>query len=698
MKKHLFASSLLLTGVFAFSQNFMKTDYIKAKRVDRQGIPSFVSFKESSNIALSQSEMLLKEALETDSNNQLILQKSENDIFGSKHEFYKQYFKGIEVAYSSYRVHSKNGFITSINGSFSQINLSTNLSELKTPEQIYHIGLSKLGNDYALPEGFQSLTPNSKLMVLPASMSDLKTDRYTYVYTMVSFNQRNVEKVFLDAVNGNLLKKETILIGHQLKSYVPNQEQVEFITEIQQRIKQSRSFEKYLFDMGNADTRYSGSRSIDTEFDGTKYILKDDSRFINTVNFDNQDYLLVALFLAFGNTPDDIVNMASIFTDDDNNWTTAEFEADKNDGALEAHWAFAQAYDFLKEEYDRDGYDNQNSQVTSFVHTLFFGDGRNAAWMALEDLGYQGGFMFIGDGDYDPVAGTGQFDVLAGMDAISHEFSHGITNAASGLVYERESGALNEGFADIWGATIEAKKAPEKEKWLIGEDFVTVTPYAIRSLENPKLLQQPDTYMGTNWQDASEGCTPSSDNDNCGVHTNSGVLNHWYYLTVEGGAGTNDNGYNFDVQGMNIKKAADLVYSVQINYVAEQSKFADVRDFTIQEAEIMYGEDSPEVQTVKSAWCAVGVTTGEECDFMNVRELNQNEISIFPNPTTDIINVKSGNLNGKVLYNIYNMSGQKLMQSELSNNKINVSILPAGVYVLTIINENKTQNFKFVKK
>lgn len=699
MKKNLILGSLLLAGSIVFSQNYMRTDNIKVKRTDEQGVLKFVSFNKNANISLTNSKALLNEALQTDGNNSFELRKTETDVFGSTHETYDQYYKGIKVAYSSFRTHSTNGVITSANGLYSPVNIQTGLNELKTPEQIYQIGLSNLGTNYALPEEFQSLLPKSELMVLPKKMSEIQNDRFAYVFVLVSSNPGNVEKVFIDAVNGDILKKESILIKHSVKETVMTKEQSEYIDNIRQKSLAGRSFDKLTFDVGNADTRYSGTRSINTEFDGSKYILRDDAKHVNTVNFGNQDYLLVALFLAFGSTPEDIVDMAEIYSDTDNNWTTAEFSANKNDGALEAHWAFEQAYDFLKEEYDRDGYDGLNSQVTSFIHTMFFGDGRNAAWLGLEDLGYQGGFMFVGDGDYDPDTGTGQFDILAGLDAISHEFAHGITNAASGLIYERESGALNEGFSDIWGATIEAKKAPEKEKWAIGEDFVMVGPGGLRSMENPKLFMQPDTYMGTYWQDASENCTPSSENDNCGVHTNSGVLNHWYYLLVDGGNGTNDNGYEYNLNGIGIKDAADLIYSVQISYVEQESKYADVRDFTIEEAEIMFGEESEKVVEVKKAWCAVGVTIGEEeCTFLGTKELNQSEISIYPNPVSDILYVAGKNSVNKISYSISNMAGQKVIQAELTQGKINVSLLPSGIYILTVKDGSKAQNFKFVKK
>jgi Zn-dependent metalloprotease len=59
-------------------------------------------------------------------------------------------------------------------------------------------------------------------------------------------------------------------------------------------------------------------------------------------------------------------------------------------------------------------------------------------------------------------------------------------------------------------------------------------------MSNPKAEGQPDTYAGTNWVSQSN-CRPRSSNDYCGVHTNSGVLNHWFYILTEK-TGTNDKG------------------------------------------------------------------------------------------------------------------------------------------------------------
>jgi Zn-dependent metalloprotease len=92
---------------------------------------------------------------------------------------------------------------------------------------------------------------------------------------------------------------------------------------------------------------------------------------------------------------------------------------------------------------------------------------------------------------------------------------------------------MNEGFSDIWDS-IEFAAAPTKATWLIGEDIELRTGRtALRSMSDPNAEGQPDTYKGT----PSGGTADSG-----GVHTNSGVLNHWFYILAVGKSGTNDIG------------------------------------------------------------------------------------------------------------------------------------------------------------
>jgi bacillolysin len=699
MKKQLFLGAALILSSLGIAQNYLGSEYVNTKKVNESGMIKFISFKPESNIPVENAENLLKQIARLDgTSNTLKKVKSETDLWGGQHDFYKQYFNGVEVAHKAYVVHSKIGMITSMNGNISRIEIPVALSSLKTPDEVYKIGLTKLGNSYQLPDEFKANIPKGTLAVLPKDISGT-SDRYAYTFALVSNKPGDIEKIYMDALTGEILKKEGLLKTHQAKNTVLTKEQTDYIDHLKELKKTSEIMPSKspvpFFTAGTADTRYSGSRQIETLQTADGYELNDESRFSKTLNYNGEATTLLFATALLG--PDFAEILTTKYVDADNSWTSAEYAATKDDGALETHWAFSQVYDFFKTEYNRNGFDNQNSLVRSFIHPTIQGTTYNASWVSLDaiDPNLSGGYMFIGDGG-QPNSSI-NWDIVTGLDVDAHEFGHGVDSAFGNLVYERESGALDEGFADIWGATVEAKMAPEKQRWIMGEDFVLSQPDGIRSFENPKLFNQPDTYLGQNWKDASPDCIPDSNNDKCGVHTNSGVLNRWYYLLVEGGSGTNDNGYAYHVSGIGIKKAADLVYSTQASYVQSQSVYADVRDFTIQEAGILYGANSAEVAAVKAAWCAVGVTTGADCSVLAVSEVKNTPVfSIYPNPVNNELTIISSSRSetGKLPYKITNMAGQLIQQGNVSDNKVNVSILQKGTYIISIDGKG---SYKFIK-
>ena len=147
--------------------------------------------------------------------------------------------------------------------------------------------------------------------------------------------------------------------------------------------------------------------------------------------------------------------------------------------------------------------------------------------------------------------GNASWNPLVSLDIVGHEVSHGVTEYSAGLVYSYESGALNESFSDIFGEAIE-NFATGSNDWLMGEDIGVNPGSALRSMADPPIKGDPDTYLGTNWRFDSA--------DNGGVHTNSGVQNKWFYLMAVGEAGVNDNGQSYNVTGIGIDDAEAIAY------------------------------------------------------------------------------------------------------------------------------------------
>lgn len=313
---------------------------------------------------------------------------------------------------------------------------------------------------------------------------------------------------------------------------------------------------------GVANTAYSEEKDIIADSFGGEYRLRDGTRGDGVRTFDLNEGT------DYGGAED--------FIDDDNYWDNVNPELDEY--ATDAHWGSEMTYDYFFLEHGRNSIDNDGFQLNSYVHygTAF----SNAFW--------DGNRMTYGDGD-----GV-TFTPFTTIDIAGHEITHGLTEFSAGLIYSGESGALNESFSDIFGNAIERYARPEGWSWLLGEDMGD----AIRSMSNPNLHDNPDTYDGDFWFDGG------------GVHTNSGVQNYWFYLLTEGGSGINDVADEYVVESVGVEVSAAIAFRNLTVYLTPSSNYADARFYAIQSATDLYGGCSFEVEQTTNAWYAVGV--GEE--------------------------------------------------------------------------------------
>jgi hypothetical protein len=211
----------------------------------------------------------------------------------------------------------------------------------------------------------------------------------------------------------------------------------------------------------------------------------------------------------------------------------------------------------------------------------------------------------VNDGEWDNAHWDGasmNFGILSSnnkgvtaIDVTGHELTHGVTQYTSGLVYSYESGAMNESMSDIMGKSVQFFAKPADIDWKLSNDM----GWIIRNMANPKAVGQPDTYNGENWNFGSD--------DNGGVHTNSGIGNFMFYLLVSGGSGTNDAGDSYNVTGIGLDNAVQIIYRTETVYLTPTSQYIDWRDACIQAATDLYGAGSAPVTQVKNAWHAVGV-------------------------------------------------------------------------------------------
>ena len=166
------------------------------------------------------------------------------------------------------------------------------------------------------------------------------------------------------------------------------------------------------------------------------------------------------------------------------------------------------AYQYLGDTHDyyfsRFGRDSYNAAGAAMKATVHYGTNyQNAFWNGVQ--------MVFGDG----------FPI---DDVTAHEMTHAVTENEANLIYQNQSGALNESFSDIFGEIIDMTNGAGNDTppvaWLMGEDLPGIG--AIRSLADPTLYGDPDRV-------SNYDCTTA---DNGGVHTNSGIPNKAAYLSL----------------------------------------------------------------------------------------------------------------------------------------------------------------------
>lgn len=242
-------------------------------------------------------------------------------------------------------------------------------------------------------------------------------------------------------------------------------------------------------------------------------------------------------------------------------------------------------FDFYLAAYGRHSVDGAGLPLDASVH---YGQGYdNAFW--------DGSQMVFGDGD-----GKIFKDFTIPVDVIGHELTHGVTQYSANLTYEGQSGALNESVSDVFGALIKQyalRQSAEDADWLIGEGLLEpgVHGVALRSMMAPGTAYD-DPRLGKDPQPAHMDHYVRTDDDNGGVHVNSGIPNHAFYLlaTALGGYAWERAGriWYATLTGGNLPADADFAAFAQVTTAAAQAHYGD-------------GEEK---RAVLAAWAGVGVT------------------------------------------------------------------------------------------
>ncbi|MFN8074497.1 MAG: M4 family metallopeptidase [Kineosporiaceae bacterium] len=267
---------------------------------------------------------------------------------------------------------------------------------------------------------------------------------------------------------------------------------------------------------------------------------------------------------------------------------TEEGPASADPSVNAAYEGLGTTRDFYRQVLDRDSLDGRGMRLDGYVHR-----GRkfnNAFW--------DGRHMVFGDGD-----GVLFTDFTGSLDVIAHELTHGVTQFTADLDYRNQSGALNESVSDVFAVAVKQwflNQTVEEADWLIGADIFTpdVTADALRSLkapgtayDDPRLGKDPQPAHMRDYVDLPD----TEEDDHGGVHFNSGIPNHAFYL-----AATKLGGHSW--------KAPALIWYDALLRAHASSDFADFARGTVDAAGRRYGAGSAEQEAVAAGWDGVGVS------------------------------------------------------------------------------------------
>ena len=300
-------------------------------------------------------------------------------------------------------------------------------------------------------------------------------------------------------------------------------------------------------------------------------------------SFDENNYLVAELVDA----PDRTVSDAATSETLPGRVVRREGESPVGDPAVdEAYDGLGATFALFSEVYGRNSIDAVGLPLDATVHYGELYD--NAFW--------NGERMVFGDGDGEIFS-----RFTASLSVIGHELSHGVTQYSAGLVYRDQSGAVNESISDVFGALVEQHSRSQsvtEATWLIGEGIFTdkVEGSALRSLKAPGTAFD-DDILGKDPQPAHMRDYVDTDDDDGGVHLNSGIPNRAFYLAAEA------------LGGRAWERAGQIWYdTITGPTLTARADFAAFAAVTLEAAGSRYGATSAEVAAVRGGWAGVGIT------------------------------------------------------------------------------------------
>lgn len=494
---------------------------------------------------------------------ELVPESDVRDEQGLRHLRFKQMYKGLPVWKRDLYLHlDKTGEPSIINGSYEPTPSAVNVTPSLLSEQAVTLTINDLkisGHwavlDEATMEKLGMHKPVAELVLFPES------GKFRLAYDVDVYPSLNEHyRYIVDAVSGAIIRR-TPLHCPLVKQSSP--------IGVSGFAQASTTPSKMLMPLAGF------SNSTGTDLNGIT------RNFRSYQHTDNQYYMAwdLASYSASGSTPPnelkgggqtfdlknkDASGQAQIFhvVSANNTWS------DKS--AVSAHANMAVCYDYYRNTFSRNAIDGKNGTIISIVNVTENNQSMgNAYW--------NGKLMLYGNGDnnFKPLAGA--------LDVAGHEMTHGVTGNSADLIYEFQSGALNESFSDVFGVFI------DNNDLTVGEEIMQPGKgTCLRNLENPadpNALDPQPAHM-------NQFKTLTIEQDNGGVHINSGIPNHAAALIIN---------------ALGRQKAQQIYYKALTTYLTRNSQFIDCRVACETAAKDIHGDGSAEMQAVSNAFATVGI-------------------------------------------------------------------------------------------
>ncbi|RYU95533.1 M4 family metallopeptidase [Emticicia agri] len=479
-----------------------------------------------------------------DPNQELVVTATETDAIGMTHMQLQQKYKNIPIYGGEIWLHSKDNKIETLNGrnfpTPKLVSVKPQLTEAKAIELAMADVAKKSIIQKNISNSFITQGHVSELLIY--HKDDKGTDARLTYYLTIRPNILERWLYFIDANTGEVLKK----FNHTCALDGP--------------------FTANAKDLNNV------TRTVNIQqFGGTYYMIDTQRPMYNKTSSKLPDTPVGGIMtIDAKNTPSNNTKYSHVVSSSGTSWSTTSVSAHHNAGVC---------YDYFRTKFNRNSLDGKGSTIISVIN-IADEDGKG-----MDNAYWNGAFMGYGNGlsSFKPLAGA--------LDVAGHEMTHGVVEASARLEYQNQSGALNESFADIFGAMI------DRDDWTVGEDVVKAGAFpsgALRSLQNPNQGGKKDPGYQPKNMSQYLYLENTEEQDNGGVHINSGIPNHAFYLFAS----------NANVG----KDKAELVYYRALTlYLTRTSKFVDARLAVVKAAADLYGASSPVVSAAKAAFDNVGI-------------------------------------------------------------------------------------------